>query len=41
MSLKDKYIYPAIFNFADDGISIEFPDLKTNLGVELDHIKKR
>ncbi|MEX2461188.1 MAG: type II toxin-antitoxin system HicB family antitoxin [Paenibacillaceae bacterium] len=27
MSLKDKYIYPAIFNFADDGISIEFPDL--------------
>jgi predicted RNase H-like HicB family nuclease len=27
MSLKDKYIYPAIFNFAEDGISIEFPDL--------------
>lgn len=25
--MKDKYIYPAIFNYADDGISIEFPDL--------------
>ncbi|MFZ5650254.1 MAG: type II toxin-antitoxin system HicB family antitoxin [Bacillota bacterium] len=24
---KDKYIYPAIFDYADDGISIEFPDL--------------
>lgn len=25
--MKDKYIYPAIFDYADDGISIEFPDL--------------
>ena len=25
--MKDTYIYPAIFNYADDGISIEFPDL--------------
>lgn len=25
--MKDTYIFPAIFNFADDGISIEFPDL--------------
>jgi len=25
--LKDHYIYPAIFDFADEGISIEFPDL--------------
>lgn len=24
---KDHYVYPAIFDFADDGISIEFPDL--------------
>lgn len=24
---KDTYIYPAIFDYADDGISIEFPDL--------------
>lgn len=24
---KDRYIYPAIFDYADDGISIEFPDL--------------
>jgi len=24
---KDLYIYPAIFDYADDGISIEFPDL--------------
>jgi predicted RNase H-like HicB family nuclease len=22
-----KYIYPAIFNYADGGISVEFPDL--------------
>jgi predicted RNase H-like HicB family nuclease len=27
MRLKDKYIFPAIFSYADDGISIEFPDL--------------
>ncbi|KJS15138.1 MAG: pilus assembly protein HicB [Peptococcaceae bacterium BRH_c4b] len=24
---KDKYIFPAIFDYADDGISIEFPNL--------------
>jgi len=24
---KDRYIYPAIFIYADDGISVEFPDL--------------
>ncbi|BCJ87056.1 type II toxin-antitoxin system HicB family antitoxin [Effusibacillus dendaii] len=25
--MKDRYIYPAIFDYAEDGISIEFPDL--------------
>ncbi|MCR5143436.1 MAG: type II toxin-antitoxin system HicB family antitoxin [Ruminococcus sp.] len=25
--MKDNYIFPAIFDYADDGISIEFPDL--------------
>ena len=25
--MKDLYIYPALFHYADDGISIEFPDL--------------
>lgn len=25
--MKDTYIYPAVFDFAEDGISIEFPDL--------------
>ncbi len=25
--LKDRYVYPAIFSYADDGISVEFPDL--------------
>ena len=25
--MKDKYIYPAIFDYTDDGIIIEFPDL--------------
>ena len=25
--MKDYYIFPAVFDFADDGISIEFPDL--------------
>jgi len=25
---KDHYIYPAILTFAEDGISIEFPDLQ-------------
>ncbi|ADI02719.1 MAG TPA: type II toxin-antitoxin system HicB family antitoxin [Syntrophothermus lipocalidus] len=24
---KDKYVYPAIFDYANDGISVEFPDL--------------
>ena len=24
---KDNYVFPAILDFADDGISIEFPDL--------------
>ncbi|ADO83692.1 type II toxin-antitoxin system HicB family antitoxin [Ilyobacter polytropus] len=26
--MKDVYIYPAIFTYADDGISIEFPGLE-------------
>lgn len=25
--MKDKYVYPAIFEYAEDGISIKFPDL--------------
>lgn len=25
--MKDTYIYPAVFEYADDGISISFPDL--------------
>ena len=25
--MQDNYIFPAVFNYADDGISIEFPDL--------------
>ncbi len=25
--MKDTYIFPAVLDFADDGISIEFPDL--------------
>lgn len=25
---KDKYVYPAIFEYAEDGISIYFPDLE-------------
>ncbi|WP_018131245.1 type II toxin-antitoxin system HicB family antitoxin [Effusibacillus pohliae] len=25
--MKDRYIYPAIFDYAEDGISVEFPDL--------------
>ncbi|WJY28054.1 type II toxin-antitoxin system HicB family antitoxin [Sporosarcina trichiuri] len=24
---KDRYLYPALFDYADDGISISFPDL--------------
>lgn len=24
---KDRYIYPALFHYADDGISVTFPDL--------------
>ncbi len=27
MNLKERYIYPAIFNYDDDEISIVFPDL--------------
>jgi predicted RNase H-like HicB family nuclease len=27
LNKKDRYIYPAIFSYADDGISVEFPDL--------------
>jgi predicted RNase H-like HicB family nuclease len=25
--VKNRYVYPAIFDYAEDGISIEFPDL--------------
>ncbi|AWB45303.1 hypothetical protein DCC85_14420 [Paenibacillus sp. CAA11] len=25
--MKDRYVYPAVFTYADDGISVEFPDL--------------
>lgn len=25
--MKDRYIYPAIFSYDDDGITVEFPDL--------------
>jgi predicted RNase H-like HicB family nuclease len=25
--MKDNYVYPAIFDYADDGISISFPDV--------------
>lgn len=24
---KDRYVFPAIFDYSDDGISIKFPDL--------------
>lgn len=24
---KDKYVFPAIFSYDDDGVSVEFPDL--------------
>ena len=24
---KDRYVYPAVFDYADDGISVSFPDL--------------
>ncbi len=27
MKPKDKYVYPAIFSYDDDGISVSFPDL--------------
>jgi predicted RNase H-like HicB family nuclease len=27
ISLTDTYVYPAIFSYASDGISVEFPDL--------------
>ncbi|OME86897.1 pilus assembly protein HicB [Paenibacillus sp. FSL A5-0031] len=25
--MNDRYVFPAIFDYADDGISVEFPDL--------------
>ncbi|MDR1579295.1 MAG: type II toxin-antitoxin system HicB family antitoxin [Synergistaceae bacterium] len=25
--MRDRYIFPAVFNYADDGISVSFPDL--------------
>ncbi|CAM3567024.1 MULTISPECIES: type II toxin-antitoxin system HicB family antitoxin [Saccharibacillus] len=25
--MKDRYVFPAVLDFADDGISVEFPDL--------------
>lgn len=25
--LKDKYVFPAVFDYADDGITVTFPDL--------------
>ena len=28
---KDCYVYPAIFTYEDDGISVEFPDLPGGL----------
>lgn len=27
MKYQDRYVYPAVFGYADDGISIRFPDL--------------
>lgn len=27
MEKQDKYVYPAIFDYAEDGISVSFPDL--------------
>lgn len=27
MNLRNSYVFPAIFDYADDGISVEFPDL--------------
>ncbi|MGF7033729.1 putative RNase H-like HicB family nuclease [Paenibacillus mucilaginosus] len=27
MPIRDNYVYPAIFHYAADGISVEFPDL--------------
>lgn len=29
--MKDRYVFPAIFDYADDGISVEFPDLPGTL----------
>ena len=26
--MRDRYIFPAIFNYAEDGISISFPDIE-------------
>jgi predicted RNase H-like HicB family nuclease len=25
--MRDRYVFPAVFNYADDGISVSFPDL--------------
>jgi len=39
MEKQDKYVYPAIFHFDDDGISVEFPDLPgcVTCGKTLEH----
>ena len=26
--MRDRYVFPAVFNYADDGISISFPDIE-------------
>ena len=26
--MRDRYIFPAVFNYAEDGISISFPDIE-------------
>jgi predicted RNase H-like HicB family nuclease len=26
--MRDRYIFPAIFDYADDGISVSFPDIQ-------------
>ena len=31
---KDYYLFPAIFDYADDGISISFPDLPGSFHVQ-------
>ena len=39
--MKDKYIYPAIFDYADDGISIEFPDFINDKPVSQEYVVKQ